>query len=212
MSPPNSFFPIVCFLILFQFLKRPTTFFWFCSGSVKHISPSLEAQTRRDMHICKPDSPPRSLSPPSHHHPAANRCPLPDDPLSPQTPLSGSTHHDRDMKNVHLLLHDLRRLLEAGGGGPGEMLGAAHGDVEVQGAVLQPLLLPVHQRDVSHSPRHLCRDTTRNRGSVFFSMMLKGNILKVLEIRTLEPDPLYCLWRSLSIRFFLAFACHFPKV
>lgn len=130
------------------------------------------------MYICKPDSPPSSLSPLFHHHPAANRCPLPDDPLSPQMPLSASTHHDRDMKNVHLLLHNLRRLLEAGGGGPGEMLGAAHGDVEVQGAVLQPLLLPVHQRDVSHGPRHLCSDTTHNQGSVFFSMMLKGNILK----------------------------------
>lgn len=126
-------------------------------------------------------------------------------------PPAASTHHDGDMKDVHLLLHDLRRLLEAGGGGPGEMLGAAHGDVEVQGAVLQPLLLPVHQRDVSHGPRHLCRDTTRNRGSVFFSTMLKGNILSSPGNQDFRVLPSCCLWRSLSTGFFWPLSAIFPK-
>lgn len=112
-----------------------------------HTSPSLEA--REDTH--KGQRQGTSDSP---------ACPLP--PLSPRPP----THHDGDMKDVHLLLHDLGRLLEAGRSGPGELLSAAHGDMEVQGAVFQPLLLPVHQRDVCHRPRHLCRDKTCNRGSV----------------------------------------------
>lgn len=113
-----------------------------------HIHLSLPGGTRghsQGTKTCTSDSP---------------ACPLP--PLSPCSP----THHDGDMKNVHLFLHDLRRLLEAGGGSPGELLGAAHGDMEVQGAVFQPLLLPVHQRDVRHRPRHLCRDKTHNRVSV----------------------------------------------
>lgn len=147
-------------LVYFIFLKDQPLFFF--PGPFKHISPSLEAQLTRYTNICKPDLPPCSLSPPSHHDLAASRHPLPEGPLSPLMPLSAWTHHDRDVKNVHLLLHYLRRLLEAGGGCPGELLGAAHGDVEVQGAILQPLLLPVHQRNVSHGPRHLCRDKTHN--------------------------------------------------
>lgn len=164
---------MVCCFILFQFLKRPTTFF-FSWPIQTHLSFSW-GPTKKG-HICKLDLPPCSLSPPSHYDLAASRHPLPGGPLSPLMPLAALTHHDRDVKNVHLLLHYLRRLLEAGGGCPGELLGAAHGDMEVQGAVLQPLLLPVHQRNVSHSPRHLCRNKIHNWGSVF-SVILKGGIL-----------------------------------
>ena len=76
---------------------------------------------------------------PPHHRPPNSLKPPPGFLL---------THHHRNVENMHLLLYDLRGLLERGGGGLGQLPGAARGHVEVQGAVLQPLLLPADQRDV----------------------------------------------------------------
>lgn len=76
------------------------------------------------------------------------------------------THHHGNVENVHLLLYNLRGLLECGGGGPGQLPGAAHGDMEVQGAVLQPLLPPVHQRDVCCRARHLCKTRPKVLGEL----------------------------------------------
>lgn len=76
------------------------------------------------------------------------------------------THHHGNVENVHLLLYNLRGLLERGGGGPGQLPGAAHGDVEVQGAILQPLLSPVHQGDVRRGARHLCKTGPKAPGEL----------------------------------------------
>lgn len=102
-----------------------------------------------------PPASPSILSPPC--------CP----PPSPRPPTSFPlTHHHGNVENVHLLLYNLRGLLECGGGGPGQLPRATHGDVEVQGAVLQPLLPPVHQRDVRRCARHLCKTRPKVLGEL----------------------------------------------
>ena len=64
ISLPTASSPRSVVLFYFIFLKDQPLFFFFLDP-FKHISPSVEAQTRRDMDICKPDSPRSSLSPPS---------------------------------------------------------------------------------------------------------------------------------------------------
>lgn len=172
----------VSLLVYFISFSQKTNFPSF-AGPFEHVSPSLEAQSQTRSTEGTQTRANQTLQPVLYHLPSPPRC-----PPCPWPQLAAPTHHDRDVKNVHLLLHYLRRLLEAGRGGPGELLGAAHGDVEVQGAVLQPLLLPVHQRDVSHRPRHLCRDRTHNPGSAFCTM-LEGRHLAALQIRAGESLP-----------------------
>lgn len=79
------------------------------------------------------------------------------------------THHNRDMKNVQLLLHNLRRLLQSGRRHLGELLRAAHGNVEVEGAIFQPPLLPVHQGNVRHCSWHLYK-TKGKQKKLFISL------------------------------------------
>lgn len=93
-------------------------------------------------------------------------------PISPQpNPWPQShpplTYNHRYVEDVHLLLNNLWGLLEGGGGDLGQLPGAAHGDVEVQGAILQPLLSPVHQQDVRHHARHLCKTRPEALGELY---------------------------------------------
>lgn len=68
-----------------------------------------------------------------------------------------ATHHHRNVEDMHLFLDDLWGLLERGCSGLGQLPRGAHGNVEVQCAILQPLLPPVNQRNVRGCARHLCK-------------------------------------------------------
>ena len=58
------------------------------------------------------------------------------------------SYHNRDVQQVHVFVQDVSRLLGRGHGCLYQLLRGAHGHVEIQRSVLQPLLLPMHLRDV----------------------------------------------------------------
>lgn len=67
------------------------------------------------------------------------------------------THHHRDVEDMQLFFNDFWGLLQCGSSGLGQLPRAAHGNMEVQCAILQPLLSPVNQRNVRCCARHLCK-------------------------------------------------------
>lgn len=100
--------------------------------------------------------------------------------LSAPSPIPCSlTHHHRNVEDVHLFLDDLRGLLECGSCGLGQLPRTAHGDMEVQCAILQPLLPPVHQRNVRCCARHLCK--TRWKATVSYMLGFCASGAKLLR-------------------------------
>lgn len=89
-------------------------------------------------------------------------------------PCSG-THHHRNVEDMHLFLNDLRGLLECGSSGLSQLPRAAHGNVEVQCAILQPLLPPVNQRNVRCCARHLCKIRAKVLGKIYARLLCSGS-------------------------------------
>lgn len=92
------------------------------------------------------------------------------------------THHHRDVQQVHVFVQDARGLVDGGLRDLRQLLRAAHGHVKIQRPVLQPLLFPVHLRDVRTRPRHLWNTQSRGNTSVTWPHLNNSQ-------HTVETDP-----------------------